>query len=166
MSEFAAAEAGVRQLQARYIDAVWRMDFSAVGDCFTDDAEWRVAAFKDGKTAASGVVDVVIKGRANCVEFFRDSCGPFIRIYMTLQTPILKVNGDTAIGRTYVTERNARKDKEPFFSTAIYYDRFVRQGDRWRYAIHHFQLQFMGAPDMTGQFMDAKDYGPPFGMPA
>jgi hypothetical protein len=166
MSEFAAAEAGVRQCQARYIDAVWRMDFVAFADCFTEDAEWRVPAFADGRTAESGIVDSVIKGRAACVEFFRESCIPFDRIYMTLNTPILKVNGGTAIGRTYVTERNARKDKVPFYSTAIYYDRFIQQGERWRYGLHHFQLQFMGAPDMKGEFMKVKDYGAPFGMPA
>ena len=170
MTDFAAAECGVRQLQARYIDAVWRKDLVAFGDCFAEDAEWHVADFAEDKiegTTEPPIVQVVIKGRANCVKFFGQFFDHFDRIFMTLRTPILQLTGPgTAAGRTYVTEQNARKDKLPFFSSAIYYDRFVQQGERWRFQWRYFQLQYMGLPDMTsGRFFDAPDPGPPFGMP-
>ena len=42
MTDFLAAESGIRQLHARYLDAVWRKDFDAFGDCFAENAEWRI----------------------------------------------------------------------------------------------------------------------------
>lgn len=50
-------------------------------------------------------------------------------------------------------------------SIAIYYDRFVLDGDRWRFSWHHYQLHYLGPPDMTGRFYPASDYGPPPAMP-
>ena len=152
MIDFVAAESGIRQLQARYIDAVWRKDYAAFGDCFTEDAEWHIA----GK---------VHRGRAACVQFMEAVMPLFNRVLMTMQTPILEVQGSAVTGRTYVTEINAVKDQPAAFSIAIYYDRFVLQGDRWRFGWHHYQLHYLGPPDMTGRFYPATDYGRPHGMP-
>ena len=41
MSRFVEAESAIRQLHARYIDAVWRQDPEAYGDCWAEDAHWK-----------------------------------------------------------------------------------------------------------------------------
>ena len=152
MTDFVTAEAAIRQLQARYMDSVWRKDFAAFGDCFTEDAEWRIA----GK---------VFRGRTECVAFLEEIMPRFTRVFMSMQTPILQVGNGCAIGRTYITERNSLKDRSSVFNIGIYYDRFVQQGDQWRFAWHHFQLYYLGPADLSGRFYDLVDYGPPFGMP-
>lgn len=43
MTDFSATEAAIRQLHALYADAVWRKDYESFGDCFTEDAEWRIS---------------------------------------------------------------------------------------------------------------------------
>ena len=43
MTDFAAAEAGIRELHQRYTDAVWRQDFEAFAQCFAEDGEWRIS---------------------------------------------------------------------------------------------------------------------------
>jgi ketosteroid isomerase-like protein len=152
MTDFTTAENGIRQLLSRYVDAVWRKDFVAFGDCFTEDAEWKMG----GR---------VVRGRAACAKFLEDVMPLFDRVLMTMGTPILEVGNGTASGRVYVTEMNARKDKRPAFSIATYYDRYVLQGDRWRYSWHHFQLHYLGPDDLTGRHFKAADYGAPHGMP-
>lgn len=152
MSRFVLAESGIRQLQARCIDAVWRKDFAAFGDCFAEDAEWRIA----GK---------VLRGRSQCIAFLEQMMPNIDRVLMTMQTPILEVGEGTAIGRTYMTEMTARKGRSPVLPIGIYYDRFVRQGERWRYAWHHYQSYYYGPADLSGPFANFVDYGPPFGMP-
>ena len=42
MSTFAEVECAIRQLHARYADSVWRADYDVFGNCFMEDAEWRV----------------------------------------------------------------------------------------------------------------------------
>jgi hypothetical protein len=76
MTDFVDAEVGTRQLLARYADAVWRKDFVAFGDCFTEDGEWRLG----GR---------VIKGRAACAKFLEDVMPYFDRVLMTMGTPIM-----------------------------------------------------------------------------
>jgi uncharacterized protein (TIGR02246 family) len=152
MTDLVTAEAGIRQLQMRYVDAVFRKDYQAFADCFTEDGEWRIA----GK---------VFRGRQACAAYLESVMPNFNRVLMTMQTPILELGDGVASGRTYVTEYNAVKDAPAAFSIAIYYDRFVLQGDRWRYAWHHYQLYYLGPTDLSGRFYPAKDYGPPFGLP-
>jgi hypothetical protein len=152
MIDMLKVESGVRQLQARYVDAVWRKDYAAFGDCFTEDAEWHIA----GK---------VHRGRAACVAFLESVMPLFNRVLMTMQAPLLEVRDGAVSGRTYVTEINAVKNQPAAFSIAIYYDRFVPQGDRWRFSWHHYQLYYLGPADMTGRFYPATDYGPPPAMP-
>ena len=153
MTGFLAAECGIRQLQARCVDSVWRKDFGAFGDCFTEDAEWRIG----GR---------LMQGREACVGFLRQVMPHIRRVLITMQTPILEVSGSTAIGRTYLTEANAREGQPPVFPIGIYFDRFVLQDGRWRFAWHHYRSFYFGPNDMSGPLADRADFGPPFGMPA
>ena len=152
MTDYVAAESAIRLLHARYVDAVWRKDFAAFGDCFTEDAEWRIAG-------------MVLRGRAQIVAALERLMPNFRRILMTFRTPILEVGQGTASGRTYVTEQSAFKDGRPGSTIGIYYERFVEQGDRWRFHWRLFQLHYMGPADLSGAFFEQADYGPPPAMP-
>ena len=152
MTDLPAADAGIRQLQSRYIEAVWRRDYAAFGDCFCTDAEWRIA----GR---------VLRGRQACVDFLAEFMPLFDRVRMTMQTPILDVGERSATGRTDVFEHNILKDRTRHITIGVYYDRFVEAGDRWRFAAHFYQLYYIGPPDMSGDFHEVADFGPPPAMP-
>ena len=152
MNDFLVAEAGIRELQARYTNAVWRKDFAAFADCFAEDGEWRIAG-------------MVLRGGGECRTFLEGIFGDLDRVRMTMQPPLLQVNGDTAIGRTEVIEHNISKDRKRNLAIGEYYDRFVRIGDQWKFAWHYYQLYYLGPPDMSGAFYEIRDYGPPFAMP-
>jgi hypothetical protein len=152
MTDFVVAEAGIRQLHARYLDAVWRKDYESFGDCFTEDAEWRITG-------------LVLRGRAAIVESLKSRLPSTHRVLMTFRTPLLSVGDGIATGRTYVTEQNAFKNGRPGSSIAIYFERFVEQGDRWRFSWRLFQLHYLGPADLTESFFDNPDYGPPPAMP-
>ena len=153
MTDFVVAECAIRQLQARYADAVWRKDLDAFGDCFTEDAEWRIEG-------------MVFRGRDAIVDNLRRVLPDCHRVLMTFRTPILEVGDGTASGRTYVTELNAFIDGRPGSSIAIYYERFVDQGDRWRFAWRLFQLHYLGPAEITAaNLFENPDFGPPPNMP-
>ncbi len=154
MIEFLAAESGVRQLQARYIDAVWRKDFDAFGDCFTEDADWRIA----GK---------LFRGRADCRGLLEAMMPAIDRVYIMMGSPLIQIESDgIASARTYLTEMNASKGVPAIFAIGIYYDRCVREGDVWRFSWHHYQSYYHGPGDLSVPFRETIiDYGAPFGMP-
>lgn len=151
--EFAMAECGIRQLHARYCDAVWRLDYEAFSDCFAEDCEWRI----DG---------AVLRGRAEILAYNRTLFAKFRRLMISLRTPILELHGDgTASGRTYFSAQNQLADGSAFAPLGVYYERFVDQGGRWRLSWRLFQSLYAGTADLSGAFHDAPDYGPPPGMP-
>jgi len=153
MTDFVTAETGIRQLHARYVDAVWRKDMDAFADCFTEDAEWRIAG-------------LVLRTRKEIDSTIRRmmSHGP-PPVYLTFQAPILDVGAGVVSGRTYVTETNTLLEGKPAFSIGVYYERFVDGGDRWRFSWRLFQVHYLGPPDMSGRFFEREDFGPPPNMP-
>lgn len=152
MSRFADAEAGIRQLHARYADAAWRKDFASFGDCFAQDAEWRISG-------------MVLKGRPMIEETIARIMQHARHILITFRTPIIEVGEGTASGRTYITEQCTWDHRDPNVSIGRYYERFVEEGDRWRFTWRVFELHYSGPPDLMGQWHEHPDYGPPPAMP-
>jgi len=152
MMSLIVAEIGIRQLHARYIDAVWRKDYTAFADCFAHDCEWRIAG-------------TIVLGREAAVTFIGRMFDDFKSIFVQLSTPILKVGDAQASGRTYFTARNILKDGKPFAPMGMYYERFVREGDAWRFKWRLFQTHYAGPPDLSGTYNTNPDYGPPPNMP-
>jgi hypothetical protein len=154
MSELLLAAEGIRQLHSRYIDAVWRKDYAAFGECWTEDAEWRIAGN-------------VFHGRAEIEDFLHRSMQNFHRVIMTFRNPIIdKVENGEAQCRTYCSEQNGFKNGRPGQTVGIYYERLVGGTDgRWRRKYAMFQLHYMGPPDMTGDYFEQPDYGAPPAFP-
>lgn len=152
MTDFAAAEAGIRQLHARYTDAVWRQDAEAFANCFTEDGEWRISG-------------MVLKGRPQIAETIARILDNFTRVLITFRTPLLEVGDGVASGRTYIDERCAWKSGNTNISIGRYYERFAEHRGEWLFQWRLFELHYRGPPDMTGTFFDHPDLGPPPAMP-
>jgi hypothetical protein len=153
MTDFAAAEAAIRQLHARYIDAVWRQDYAALGDCFSRDCEWRIA-------------NRIVRGRDEAMGFLQEMAAGFDCMFISLGTPILEVGQGEATGRTYFNARNRLKSGESFAPIGVYYERFVDEGDRWRFKWRLFQTHYQGPADMSGEMVAHTSYGAPPGFPS
>jgi ketosteroid isomerase-like protein len=152
MTDFAAAEAGIRQLHARYTDAVWRKDADAFARCFTEDGEWRISG-------------MVLKGRPQIAETIERILANFTRVLITFRTPLLDLGDGVASGRTYIDERCAWANGNTNISIGRYYERFVQVDGLWLFKWRLFELHYRGPPDMTGTFFDHPDLGPPPAMP-
>jgi hypothetical protein len=152
MTDFAAAEAGVRALHARYTDAVWRRDFDAFAQCFAADGEWRISG-------------MALRGRAQIRETIAAILARLDHVLISFRTPILEVGEGGVFGRTYVDERCAWKNGDTSISVGLYYERFVERDGRWLFQWRLFQMLYRGDPDFTGTFYDFPDYGAPPAMP-
>jgi uncharacterized protein (TIGR02246 family) len=152
MTEFVVADSGIRQLHARFIDAVWRKDAGSFADCFAEDGEWKIAGMH-------------VRGRAEIGSTFAKLMGACARVQMIFGMPILEVGQRTATGRIHVTELAKMADGSSALTIGIYYDRYVEEGDQWRFQWRHFGLQYRGPTDLSAALVDCPDYGPPPGMP-
>jgi hypothetical protein len=153
MTEFVVADSGIRQLHARFADAVWRKDADAFADCFTEDAEWKIAGLH-------------IRGREDIGSLIGNLLSTYERILLILGTPLLEVGQGVASGRIQMTEYAKMADGDSAMTIGIYYDRYVEESDGWRFQWRHFSLHYRGPTDLSAAFVESPDYGPPPGMPA
>ena len=153
-----AADLAIRQLHARYIDAVWRKDEAAFTACFAPGAEWRIAGLH-------------AVGREAIGEVFGRLIGPSVRVLMFAGMPCLQFSGATASGRVNITELVKRRDGESMRTLGVYYDRYRAAGEgeardgEWLFTERHWHLFYRGPPDLSADMIDAPEYGPPPAMP-
>ena len=144
---------GIRQLHARYVDAVFRKDYDAFRRCWTADAEWRIA----GR---------IMRGHDEIVGFLEQAMANFHRVIQTFRDPIVELTGaGEARTRVHVTEQNGFKDGRPGGTIGTYFERVVERDGLWVRKWALFQLHYMGPADLTGAYFDQPDYGPPPAFP-
>jgi uncharacterized protein (TIGR02246 family) len=152
MLDLLIAESAVRQLHARYIDALWRKDTAAFVGCFTVDAQWKVAGLQ-------------ASGRVQIGNQFEKLMAPSERVVMFVGMPLIDIEHDKASSRVHVTEYVKRRDGSAMRTIGIYYDRYLCEDGCWLFQQRHFDLCYRGAPDFSAAFCEVPDYGPPPGMP-
>lgn len=153
MSQFISAESGIRQLYARFIDAVWRKDARAFADCFTEQGEWKIAGMH-------------FKGRSEIEATFSKLMATSDRVLIIPGLPVLTVGEGTATGRIHTTELAKMQDGGSAMTLGVYYDRYIEGSDRWRFQWRHFSLHYRGPTDLSAALVESPDYGPAPGMPA
>lgn len=152
MTDLAAAEHGIQQLHARYVDAVWRADIETFGDCFAEDCEWRIFG-------------EVFRGRDAVKEMMRGVVKRVTKIMITMRSPVFGVIDGAVCSRTYFTEQSKLATGQPLLMLGTNYVRYQEAGGRWRFDWRLFDIDYMGGPDFSGQYFDNPDYGPAPAMP-
>ena len=148
-----AADFGIRQLHARFADAVWRQDGSDFAACWATKGEWKIAGLhfegRDAIEAASGRL-----------------LGLCTRIHLVTGLPILEADGDDVLGRLGMTEYAWMPDGAQFITFGQYHDRYTNEDGRWRFASRFWSLKYRGPIDLSAPLVDTPDYGSFPGRPA
>jgi len=152
MTDLMAAEFAVRQLQARYADALWRKDPDSFAALFARDGEWKVSGMH-------------LKGREEIRETFAKFMVHIDRVLMTFRTPIVALVDGVLTARTCETEQNRCASGDWASTVGTYYERFVQEGGEWRFAFRHWMMHYIGPADLSADFFPIPDYGPPPGFP-
>lgn len=153
MTDFVVADCGIRQLHARFVDAVWRQDAETFAACFATDGEWKIAGLS-------------MRGRDEIAEGCRNLLGRCHRIQLISSQPILEVGDGTAIGRLQMTELTRKNDGTSALTLGTYHDTYVDQDGAWRFQRRHWSMAYHGPTDLSGTYVDQPDYGAFPAMPA
>ncbi|WP_033925892.1 nuclear transport factor 2 family protein [Sphingomonas sp. 35-24ZXX] len=146
MTDMIAADYGIRQLHARFVDAVWRQDAEAFAACWSEDGLWKIAGME-------------VQGRAALVDACRQLLGRCKRIHLLCGPAMLKPEGSGVIGRLNITEFATMNDGSTAMTIGWYHDRYVEESGQWRFALRHWSFKYRGPPDLTGTYIDTPDYG-------
>lgn len=146
MTDMIAADFGIRQLHARFADAVWRQDADLFAACWSSDGLWKIAGME-------------VRGRAALTDACRMMLGRCSHIHLITGLPILEADGDTVLGRLAMTEFARMQDGSTAMTIGWYHDRYVEEDGLWRFAKRHWSFKYRGAPDLTGFYAETPNYG-------
>ena len=123
-----ATDNALRQLIARYCDAVLRNDAEAFGGCWTTDATWHL-----GKPNA---------GHDAIVAAFRKLMAGYSWLAQTAPNAVFEVDetSGTGTGRVMIHESYRSKKDGVGALVGVYHDRYQRTGNTWRFAERRIEV--------------------------
>ena len=126
----------IRELVARYSDAVGARDEAAWGATWAKDGEWSVM----GREA---------KGREAAVALWNELMGGLSFIVQMATTGNIQLAGDQATGGWTVTEHGKFGNGTALFTIGLYDDVYVRSAEGWRFQSRAFRPLYAGPPDLS-----------------
>jgi hypothetical protein len=63
---------------------------------------------------------------------------------------MVQIEGDMAVGRSYVSEFGRFRDGRSNANYAIYHDRYHRTSDGWKFAERVYEVQYVDDSPLTG----------------
>ncbi len=135
----------IQELVHRYCDALCQQDHGALVNTFTADGIWDI-----------GQGEVV--GRDALSDKFRKVFELFDHVIQLTHNGEVKLDGDTALGRWYVTEYGLTAKGRRIFYIVHYDDEYRRTDEGWCFSRRRGVWHYQDAPDLSGHF------GPPPGF--
>lgn len=123
-----ATDIALRQLVARYCDAVVRNDSEAFADLWTADAVWKLAKPIEGRDAIGEAFTKLMKGFAYLVQ--------------TAPNAVFEVDeaAGTATGRVTILEQFKKAKGDVGSLVGVYHDRYERREGAWKFAERRIQV--------------------------
>jgi ketosteroid isomerase-like protein len=135
----------ISRLVHRYADAVAHRDGDQWASCWAEDATWDLGRGR------------LVEGRDAIVSLWHEAMGGMAAVVQMAHNGDVEAgaDGDHATGRWYIDERFRRADGTNQILLAHYEDAYVRTADGWRFSRRELRPLYVGAPDLTGDFLDA-----------
>ena len=133
-------ELSIRNLAARYSDAVNQRDLVAFRQLWTGDAVWEIGA--PLQASAHGIDEIagLLRRLLQAEKYF---------IQMT-HSGVIEIRGDRATARFVEAERG-RGESTYYDCLAVYEDVLVREAEGWRFAKRSYQYRFLDQSPFGGE---------------
>ena len=127
-------ELSIRNLVARYTDAVNQRDLNAFRELWTDDAVWEIGPPLQSR--AEGVDEIVasLSRLLQAEKYF---------MQMT-HSGVIEIKGDQATAR-FVERERGRSESTFYDRLGIYEDVFVREAESWRFRKTLLSVPLLGS---------------------
>ncbi len=130
MALTASDELAVRELVARYADAVNRVDADEWGSTWAAAGEWHISGQQ-------------LVGRDAIVDFWRSAIASFEAVIQMVGHGRVRASGDAVEGRWTIWEVGRRAGRGSLV-VGCYEDRYGREDGEWRFAERRFTATYRG----------------------
>jgi hypothetical protein len=136
--EAIADELAIRNLVARYADAVSRRDHERWASTWATKGEW-------------SLLGQVAQGREDVVALFRRLVDGFAFVAQHLGSGEIDLADGAATGRWQIVEYAKLANGTALLTLGLYDDEYVREDGEWRFRSRRFRPLYSGPPDLSAQ---------------
>lgn len=129
----------IEALRGEFTDAVMMSDYDRAATLFTPDAVLRMP---HANVELVGLEEIrAFSGRREqMVEYFVQTTHP----------GLIKIDGDTASGRAYLSEMIGLRDGSSHLNYGIYHDRYRRTPDGWKFTERVYEIRYVDTTPLAG----------------
>lgn len=132
-------ENGLRNLMARYVDAVNRYDGDAWIATWAEDATWNLLGNP-------------VEGRDNILGLWQQMMSSFEFAVMFPNSCLFEIDGDTASGHWYLHEYSRDLEGNASAILSRYLDTYVKVDGQWLFKSRAYNFIYNGPADLSGDF--------------
>jgi ketosteroid isomerase-like protein len=129
----------IEALRGEFADAIMVRDYDRFASLFTNDGAWRIP-----------YIDVELVSRSEIragIERMQDLWDYFVQ---TAHPGTIELQGDTAVGRTYISEFGHMRDGRSELNYAVYHDHYQRTADGWKFTERVYEIRYLDSTPLTG----------------
>jgi uncharacterized protein (TIGR02246 family) len=129
----------IEALRGEFTDAGMTRDYDRFASLFTPDGVWGMPH-----------IDIELVGREQIRAGIERLQGLWEFFVQNVHPGIVRIDGDTATGRTHVAEFGRMRDGSSHSNHAIYHDRYRRTPDGWRFAERVYEIRYSDDSPLPG----------------
>ena len=139
-------ELALRDLMARYVDAVNRSEAAAWASTWAEDSVW-------------SLLGTSVNGRDNILGLWQQVMNGFEFAIMLPSSCLFEIQDTSASGHWYLHEYT--RDLEGNASTVLsrYLDTYTKRDGQWLYQSREYSMIYQGAPDLSGSYTPLPNSG-------
>ena len=134
----------IEALRGEFNDAVMMRDYDRLASLFTEDGAVRMPHINE-EAVGRGEIRSGIERLQGMWEYFVQTTHP----------GTIRVEGDAASGRAYVSELGRVRDGGSHLNHAVYHDCYRRTPDGWKFAERVYEVRYVDAGPLAGSAPDA-----------
>jgi ketosteroid isomerase-like protein len=129
----------IEALRGEFTDAGMMHDYDRFALLFTRDGRWRIPdaniEFVSREEIRAG-----IERLQRHWEYFVQNAHP----------GTIRLEGDTAVGRAYISEFGRFRDGNSHLNYSVYHDRYQRTPDGWKFAERVYEVRYLDTTPLAG----------------
>ena len=129
----------VEDLRSQFTDASMMRDWDRFASLFTEDGAWRMPHINEDISTRSEI--------RTRVEQLRGTWEYFIQ---SVHQGVVEIDGDTATGRSYVSEFGRFRDGRSNLNYSVYHDRYQRTPDGWKFKERVYEVKYVDNSPLAG----------------
>ncbi len=132
----------IEALRGEFTDAAMMRDYDRLAALFTPDGALRIPGAAD------------LAGREQ-IRAWGERVPQIVGFFIQNTHPgTIRLDGDAASGRAYISELIGLRDGSSHLNHAIYHDRYRRTPDGWRFTERVYEIRYLDTTPLAGSAPD------------